>query len=109
MKLSFEEAKLTEETRLIDKEKESVTLGFSSSGSGLWLPWLAGCVELYFVFYVEGMEDHSLAMEFLVYGEEETPVMTIRFGVLPQVETCICMDLDWLDGSVLFQIGRAHV
>ena len=28
--------------------------------------------------------------------------MTIRFGILPQVETCICMDLDWLDGSVLF-------
>ena len=28
--------------------------------------------------------------------------MTIRFGILPQVEICIGMDLEWLDGGVLF-------
>lgn len=28
--------------------------------------------------------------------------MTIRFGILPHSETCICLDMDWLKGNILF-------
>ena len=102
MKLKFENAKLTKGTELLGKEKDGITLRLSASGSGLELPHLADCKERYFIFRIEGMEDHSMAMEFLVYGEEEKPVMTIRFGILPHVETCVCLDMNWLEGSVLF-------
>lgn len=102
MKLSFKNAKFVGKTVLLEEEENGVKLCLAASGSGLELPWLPGCKERFFTFRMEGLEDHSMAMQFLVYGKESEPVMTIRFGVLPHSETGICLDMDWLGGNILF-------
>lgn len=102
MKLSVKDMKLTEKTVLLDQKEDAIELCLAASGSGVELPHLADCRERYLTFWLEGLEDHSLAMQFLVYGQEEKPVMTIRFGILPHSVTSICMDMEWLSGKVLF-------
>lgn len=59
-------------------------------------------------FRAEVLEEHSLAMNLLVYvhGEKE-PAFTVRFGLLPKVETTVCIDLDWMDARELFPEAMA--
>lgn len=102
MKLSTEDIKLEEGTILLEEKEDEVRLQLAASGSGIELPWLAGCQERYFVFGAEVMEDHSMAMQLLVYGREEKPAMTIRFGILPHSKTRVYMDMEWLKGNILF-------
>lgn len=97
------EALLTPGAQLLEKEEGAVTLCLSPQGGGMYLPEFAAGRERYLVFRMEAREQHSVAMNLLIYGkEEEKAVMTIRFGILPEVDTLICIDRKWLDGHVLF-------
>ena len=47
----------------------------------------------------------GLALNLLVYVHgEEPPAFTVRFGLLPQAETQVCLDLDWMDAHELFLV-----
>ena len=47
---------------------------------------------------LKAQETHSVALNLLLYGKEsgDQPVMTVRFGILPQVETMVYFDMEWL-------------
>ncbi len=59
--------------------------------------------ERYFTLMLKAQETHSVALNpaALREGGEDQPVMTVRFGILPQVETMVYFDMEWLDGHVL--------
>lgn len=78
----------------------------SKDGAGFHLRQLAGCPERYLVFHVQVCEAHSLPMTLSVYAQgEDAPAFTLRFGLLPGVDTAVCVDLRWLDGGELFPEG----
>lgn len=66
-------------------------------------PELINTNKRYFTFLMELQEEHSGTFQLMFYARgEEEPRFTIRFGVLPSLETQFCFDLQWLDGHVLF-------
>ncbi len=89
-------------TELLRESADGSLYRLPPEGAGISLPQLLDCGERYLVFRIEAMEEHSIAMNFLVYAEEEKPAMTIRFGLLPGVETTVCIDLEWLGANQLF-------
>lgn len=102
-KIVINQNHLTEGTILQEKKENRYLFRFSKKGSGFRLPWIKNCAERFFSFSVEILEEHSLAMNLLMYvqGEEE-PAFTVRFGLLPGVNTHVCIDLDWMDARELF-------
>ncbi len=87
-------------------------------GGGLDVTQYIKSKERYLSFYLENLEEHSLSMNLLVYrdkdpgdGKDEA-YFDIRFGVLPRIRTFICLDLNWLDGHILFpeaEVGELKV
>lgn len=74
-----------------------------ASGGGLRLNELLKLPLRYLNFTLTVLEEHSLAFELRVWGEkDEKPRVTVRFGLMPNYRTNICLDLNWLDGHVLF-------
>ncbi len=102
-KIKIDQNFLTEGTILQEKENDRYLFKFSKSGAGFLLPQILNCREHFLTFHIEILEEHSLAMTLLVYvqGEEE-PAFTIRFGLLPKVDTMVCLNLDWIDAKELF-------
>lgn len=94
---------LTKGAFLQNAEKDAIELSLSKEGAGFCLPQLLDCRERFLCFQEKVLEEHSLAMELRVYvhGEKE-PAFTVRFGLLPGVETNICIDLQWMDARQLF-------
>ena len=86
--------------------------GTQWNGPSLRLPELGGGFTLeeipttdkrYLNLTLTVQEDHSMAFELRVYGQEDsTPRVIIRFGVMPRYRTNVCLDLNWLDGHILF-------
>ncbi len=103
---------LTEHASLLEKDEDEVRLKIGKEGGGVLLPWLKDCEERYLSFYVTVETDHSMAMNLQVFDEENIsgeagmvplkPAFTLRFGMLGQVRTYFCVDLNWLEGNVLF-------
>lgn len=101
---------LTPGTRLLDRsellpgEEKGYLLQADREGGGIRTPWLCNCKERYFTLKLKARESHSIALNLLLYGKEseEKPVMTVRFGILPQMETLVYFDMEWLDGHILF-------
>lgn len=54
------------------------------------------------MFQIETLEEHCDAFNVYVYGKDNEPTMTIRFGILPQITTQICLDKEWFKAGVLF-------
>ena len=48
------------------------------------------------MFQIETLEEHCDAFNVYVYGKDDEPTMTIRFGILPQITTQICLDKEWV-------------
>ena len=97
-------AQLLGQESLAQGEGKRYLLQAGKEGAGICTPWLSGCRERYFTLKLKAQETHSVALNLLLYGKEseEKPVMTVRFGILPQVETLVYFDMEWLDGHVLF-------
>ena len=104
MKLPFDEKLLTKGATLLkaSSDQTKALLKLSSDGAGIVLPWDTTASERYFLFKIETLEEHCDAFNVYVYGKDDEPTMTIRFGILPQITTQICLDKEWLNASVLF-------
>lgn len=104
MKLPFDEKLLTKGAALLEAspDQTKALLKLSSGGAGIVLPWDTTASERYFLFKIETREEHCDAFNVYIYGADAEPTMTIRFGILPQISTQICLDKEWLSASVLF-------
>ena len=102
MKIPFDVKMLTSGASLLEQEKDSALLKLSKDGAGIVLPWDVMKNERYFMFKIETLEEHCDAFNVYVYGKDDEPTMTIRFGILPQITTQICLDKEWFKAGVLF-------
>lgn len=109
---------LTEHVSLLEKSRNEIRLEIGEEGGGILLPWLKDCEERYLSFYVTVEADHSMAMNLQLFdedgqealqenaqeknAEQEKAAFTLRFGMLGQVRTPFCVDLNWLEGKELF-------
>ena len=82
---------------------DSYVLMLPEKGGALDIPALLQSRARYLVFFAEAMTENSLSLGLNVYTtDNERPANLIRFGLLPRLKTLICLDLNLLDGSVLF-------
>ena len=102
MKIPFDVKMLTSGASFLKQEKDSALLKLSKDGAGIVLPWDVMKNERYFMFEIETLEEHCDAFNVYVYGKDDEPTMTIRFGILPQIITQICLDKEWFKAGVLF-------
>ena len=74
-----------------------------ASGGGLDVSEIGRTSERYLNLTLTVHEEHSMAFELRAYAEgDEKPRVVIRFGTMPRYCTNICIDLNWLDGHILF-------
>ena len=79
------------------------TLRLPREGGGVRLDELSGATERWLSFNLTVRAAHSMPFELRVFaGGEAWPRVTVRFGVMPRYRTTVCIDLNWLDGHVLF-------
>jgi hypothetical protein len=93
-------------------EGDAVTLRIPAQGGGILIPSLIGSKERYFCFLIETPEDHSVPLELLFHLKSEGSSAGaadnshvshgVRFGIMPHVPARIVIDLQWMDGHVLF-------
>ncbi|MBP3655550.1 MAG: beta-galactosidase [Clostridia bacterium] len=78
-------------------------LHIPASGGGFALPQIAASTARYLNLTLTVLEEHSMPFEFRAFaaGEEE-PRVIVRFGVLPKYRTNLFIDMNWLDGHILF-------
>ncbi|MCL2043329.1 MAG: hypothetical protein FWG89_04225 [Treponema sp.] len=102
-KIVIDAASLNKGSEVVSRDGENVTLKIPSGGGGISLPQLAGCPERYLTFYIEALTDHSVPMEIVIIPKNtDAKKQDIRFGIMPRFRVLICIDLQWLDGNVLF-------
>lgn len=82
--------------------REGNVLTLPAEGGGFAIRGINLAPERWLNLTVTLLETHSMAFELRVYGAEEQPKVTVRFGVMPEYRTNIALDLNWLDGHVLF-------
>ena len=73
-----------------------------AAGGGVSLPELSGTKHRYLNLTLTVEEEHSLALELRVYGLEEDCRVLVRFGLMPRIRAHMAIDLNWLDGHILF-------
>ena len=71
-------------------------------GGGILLPEIARSRERWLNLHMEVLGPWSQAFELRLYATEEEPRVIIRFGLLPRFRTCVALDLNWMDGHILF-------
>lgn len=72
-------------------------------GGGFAVHEMAQTTERYLNMTITVQEEHSMAFELRAYGEgDQKPRVTVRFGLMPNYRTHVCIDLNWLDGHILF-------
>jgi len=78
-------------------------LTLSAAGGGFSVTEMAQTTERYLNMTMTVQEEHSMAFELRAYGEGDAkPRVTVRFGLMPNYRTNVCLDLNWLDGHILF-------
>ena len=102
-KLELSQLELTKGAAFQAQEDGSALFRLSKDGAGFRLLQLKDCSERYFTFRVRVMEEHSLPMNLLVYVRgEKDPAFTVRLGLLPGVDTFVCIDREWMNARELF-------
>ena len=95
--------RLTNGAKILETNDRGALLELDKEGAGILIPEFLSRKERYFIFKVKVLEEHSVSMNLLIYGEDPAePVMNIRFGILPKLETQMCIDRTWFEGNVLF-------
>ncbi|MBO4299317.1 MAG: beta-galactosidase [Clostridia bacterium] len=97
MKLSLDDGRLLPGTT-----KKDDTLILPPEGGGILLPELAGDGPRWLNATMTVLAGHAQAFELRVWGGEEEPRVTVRFGLMPGLRAAVALDLNWLDGHVLF-------
>ena len=82
---------------------KSTDVTLRASGGGVSLQGVPKTDKRYIVGYIEVFEEHSVAMmlRFFMPGAEKSR-LTVRFGLLPNLRTKVCFDLDWLDCGTIY-------
>lgn len=95
--------RLTGEVIVLSQKENGCELELGKRGGGIEIPEFLHRTERYFTFHVKACEEHSLALHLLIYGKDpKEPQMTIRFGILPDMDTLMCIDREWFDAKELF-------
>ena len=81
---------------------EGDVLTLPADGGGFLLPDLTEEPSRWLNLDMRVLADHAQAFEARFYAEEETPRVIIRFGLMPEMPAVFALDLNWLDGHVLF-------
>ena len=97
MQLLLTESRLLPGTRL-----EGNVLVLPRIGGGILLPEVKGTGRRWLNLHMTVISDHAQAFELRAYGGEETPRVTVRFGLMPNFRAAVALDLNWLDGHILF-------
>ncbi|MBD5458576.1 MAG: hypothetical protein HDR27_08415 [Lachnospiraceae bacterium] len=102
MKIDFNSV-ICRDAKILQSDAEGCTVSFGSAGGGISISQIRESKKRYLIGDVEILEDHSAAMMFrcFVAGEKEERIY-MRFGILPQFKTRICLDLDLLDGRTIY-------
>ncbi|MBQ4580224.1 MAG: beta-galactosidase [Clostridia bacterium] len=70
---------------------------------GFYVNQIADAKERYLNMTLTVQEEHAMAFELRAYGAgDEAPRVLVRFGVMPRYRTNVFIDLNWLDGHILF-------
>ena len=69
---------------------------------GIRLPGLREGKERWLNLRLEVLEDHAQTFEVRLYGQGEAPQVIIRFGLMPFWPAAVAVDLNWMDGHILF-------
>ena len=77
-------------------------LTLPAAGGGILLPGLADSRERWLNLEMRVAGDHAQAFEARFYAAEEEPRVIIRFGMMPEMTADVALDLNWLDGHILF-------
>ena len=78
-------------------------LNLPAAGGGFAVNEIAQTTERYLNLTIMVEEEHSMAFELRAYGAcDEKPRVTVRLGLMPRCRTHVCIDLNWLDGHILF-------
>lgn len=78
------------------------TLSLPKAGGGIDVSEIGSAEGRYLNMNILVEEDHSMAFELRVWNWHGEKKVTIRFGVMPQFRTAVSLDLNWLDGHVLY-------
>lgn len=81
---------------------EGQTLLLPAAGGGISLPELRGEGHRYLNLTVTVLAGHAQAFELRCYGDVPEPRVIVRFGLMPGMEAPVTLDLNWLDGHILF-------
>ena len=102
MKIDWRQAE-ARDAEILSTDGDSCTVLLGAGGGGISLPQIKGTKERYLTGDVEVLEEHSTAMMFRCFlpGQEKENLF-MRFGILPQFKTRICLDLDLLDNRTIF-------
>ena len=102
MKIDWRQAE-ARDAEILSTDGDSCTVLLGAGGGGISLPQIKGTKERYLTGDVEVLEEHSTAMMFRCFlpGHEKENLF-MRFGILPQFKTRICLDLDLLDNRTIF-------
>lgn len=102
MKIDWRLAK-ARAAEILTQEENSCTVLLGAAGGGVSMPQVKEAKERYIIGDVEVLEEHSTAMLFrcFVPGEEQERIY-MRFGILPQFKTRICLDLELLDNRTIY-------
>ena len=103
--IAIEAAALYKGAKIISSDSGGTNICFPKGGGGISLPQLIDCPQRYLTFYIEALVDHSVPMEIVFILKDSKADLKghkIRFGIMPRFRTLICIDLQWLDGNILF-------
>lgn len=83
---------------ILEQDEQHVKGIFSGKGSGIELTGMTESKGRYLVGDITVMADHSTAMMFRCYTEEGSDErLFMRFGLIPEFKTRVCIDLELLD------------
>lgn len=104
-KITISTERFTGGSQLLSRDGEDSLIRFPKAGGGILLPELINCPQRYAVFWLHAKVAHSVTVNLFVYPQnapDAAHCFTIRFGVLPDLRTLICIDRNWMDAHVLF-------
>ncbi len=88
---------------ILSSGEDSLTALLGAGGGGIVLPGIKDKTKRYIVGDITVKEDHSAAMMFRCFlpGAEKERLF-MRFGLLPNFKTRVCLDLNFLDNSTIY-------
>ena len=97
MRLTIDEGRLLPGTAL-----GNGALRMPPAGGGLSLPELMGPGPRWLNAKMTVLDGCARAFELRLYGQGEAPQVIVRFGLMPGFRAAVALDLNWLDGHILF-------